>query len=331
MGKDQLGISGEIVGPIVRALEQAGVDARRLVVEGGPIVSGSRADAMIDAAAAQLGDAALGLTLARRLPIGSLGILDYTLCTSTCLGDALARVAKYYGVVTQRVTLALVVEGDRASLVFERTLGETHSRHWAEFASAILTARVRQTLGRPVELSRVSFAHPAPADPAQHDAFFGVPVTWAAARDQLELSASLLPLPLVTAAASLAAVLEDKMRELAPALGAADPLVLRVHVAVAKLLDERVTTLDAVAALLRLTRRTLQRELKARGTSHTQLLDDVRRERALRLLEDGKLTVTEVAYRLGLSEPSAFFRAFRRWTGTSPTAFRRAGPGSRDG
>jgi AraC-like DNA-binding protein len=323
VGKEQLGISGEIVGPVVRALEEAGVDARRLAVEAGPIVAGGRADAVIDAAAAQLRDPALGLTLARRLPIGSLGILDYALCTSACLGDALARVAKFYGVVTQRVTLALVTEGDRASLVFERKPGDPHSRHWAEFASAMITARVRQTLGRPAPLSRVAFAHPAPASTATHDAFFGVPVAWSAPCDLLELPASLLPLPLLTAASSLGQALEDKMRELAPALGEPDPLVARVRVAVAKLLDDRITTLDAVAGQLRLTRRTLQRELKTRGTSHTQLLDDARRERALRLLEDGKLSVTEVAYRLGLSEPSAFFRAFRRWTGTSPTAFRK--------
>ncbi len=329
MGKEQLGISGEIVGPVLRALEEAGVDARKLAVEAGPIVAGARADAVIDAAAAQLGDAALGLTIARRLPIGSLGLLDYALCTSPSLGDALARVAKFYGVVTQRVTLALVTEGERASLVFDRKAGDPHSRHWAEFASAIITVRVRQTLGRPVELSGVAFAHAAPADVAHHDAFFGVPVTWSAPRDRLDLPASLLALPLLTAASSLGQVLEDKMRALEPALGASDPLLARVSVAVGKLLDERITTLDAVAAQLRLTRRTLQRELKTRGTSHTQLLDDARRERALRLLEDGALSVTEVAYRLGLSEPSAFFRAFRRWTGTSPTAFRK-GTGARD-
>ncbi len=322
----ELGISGQIVGPVVRALEAAGVDTARLALEAGPTVLGARADAIFDAAAAQLGDPAVALTLAARLPIGSLGILDYALCTSSCLGDAIRRVAKYYSVVTERVTLTVVEEGERASLLFERKAGAGHSRHWAEFASAMIALRIRQTLGRPSPLARVTFAHGAPASTAAHDAFFGVPVEWDAPGDRLELEASLLALPLLTAASSLAEALEDRMREIAPAPGAPDPLVVRVRVAVAELLDARETTLDAAAARVHLTRRTLQRELKARGTSHTILLDEVRRERALRLLADGALSVTEVAYRLGLSEPSAFFRSFRRWTGVSPQAFRKGAP-----
>jgi AraC-like DNA-binding protein len=321
--KGEPGISADIVGPVLRALEALGFDAARAAAESREIVDGTRADAMIDAASAALSDGSIGLTLATKLPIGSLGILDYSLCTSACLGDALRRVAKYYGVVTERVTLSLVVAGDRASLVFERKPGPRHSRHWAEFASAMIAARARQTLGQRFAFSHVTFAHGAPADARAHDELFGVKVEFDAPRDTLVLPASLLDLPLVTAASSLAEVLEAKMREITPALDAPDPFLARVHLAVAKLLDERETSLAAAATRLRLTRRTLQRELASRGTSHTQVLDLVRRERALRLLADGEMSVTEVSYALGLSEPSAFFRAFRRWTGTSPDAFRK--------
>jgi AraC-like DNA-binding protein len=70
--------------------------------------------------------------------------------------------------------------------------------------------------------------------------------------------------------------------------------------------------------------RTLQRRLASSGTSHRDLLDEIRRERARHLLSDRTLAIADVAGRLGFSETSAFFRAFRRWTGTSPQSYRLA-------
>ncbi len=76
----------------------------------------------------------------------------------------------------------------------------------------------------------------------------------------------------------------------------------------------------ALAQLLGSSVRTLQRELQERGTSHQALVEEIRSQRALQLLEEPEINVTEASYRLGFSEPSAFFRAFRRWTGTTPAA-----------
>jgi AraC-like DNA-binding protein len=110
------------------------------------------------------------------------------------------------------------------------------------------------------------------------------------------------------------------MKELEPERAPEDTYLSQVRRVVVELLDKENTQLEAVVARLGVSRRTLQRELQQRDTSHKAILDDVRRERALHLLELPGLTVSEVAYRLGFSEPSAFFRAFRRWTGKSPKA-----------
>ena len=309
------GIARDIVAPVVEALCGMGVDPG----DPGPdaIISGERADRLLDEAAARLGDPALGLTLAQRLPIGALGLLDYALCTSATLRDALQRVARHYGVVTQRVTLRLVDEGPRFTLVFERAPGLGHSRHWLELSVAILAARVRQTVGRAVAFRRVSFAHEAPPQTSAHDALFGCRVEFASDRDRLGFDSSLLDASLRTASASLASLLDVKLRELQPA--EPDVFLERARRAVVALMDERDVQLDSLASRLHLSRRTLQRELGRRASSHKALVDDVRRERALVLLGQA-LTVTEAAERLGYSEASAFFRAYRRWTGTSPRA-----------
>jgi AraC-like DNA-binding protein len=320
--KQELGISSAVVEPVVHALRELGVEVSAAAPgdeRGDLVVAGSFADRLIDAAAVQLSDEALGLHLAQRIPIGGLGVLDYALCTSANLGDAVRRVARHYGVVTQRVKLSLVETPDWATLVFERRPNILHSRHWIEFSLAMIAERIRQTLGQPVVFTDVGFAHGPPKDRAAHDGFFGTPVVFDQSDERMTFARALLEMPLRTAASSLAEVLDARMRELEPRFAPEDPFVDRVRRVVVELLDERKLRLSSAAARLRLKPRTLQRELERRGLSHQQIVDDVRRERALVLL--GVVpTVAEVAYELGFSEPSAFFRAFRRWTGTSPRA-----------
>jgi AraC-like DNA-binding protein len=81
--------------------------------------------------------------------------------------------------------------------------------------------------------------------------------------------------------------------------------------------------IDRVARDLGYSRQTLYRRLKAEGTTYEQLLDGLRRRLALRFVREEGLSVKEAAYRLGFSDPAAFSRAFKRWTGTSPGEMRR--------
>jgi len=81
-------------------------------------------------------------------------------------------------------------------------------------------------------------------------------------------------------------------------------------------------SLVALAARIGMSERTLQRKLSGQGTSHQKLLDEMRRELALRYLRDPNIAICEAAYLLGFSESSAFHRAFKRWTGATPSEFR---------
>ena len=312
------GIANAIVQPVARALAEMGYVPPEIPVVRG-IVVGDIADATFEDAATKLHDDALGLTVAQRIPIGGLGDLDYAMCTSTTLGEGLARLVRFYGLATQRVRVTFDETPALAELVFTRTPPLTHSRHWVEFATAIIAHRMRQTLGVAAPFEKVSFTHAAPASTKVHDAFFGVPVEFSAATDCLSFPTDLLPQPLRTMSAALAGVLDIKMKQLEPTMVARPPFLAVARTAVIELLDSKETGLPATAAHLNTTPRTFQRQLRDHGTSHRELLDDVRRERALRLLEQGKI-ISEVSIALGFSEPSAFFRAFRRWTGASPRA-----------
>lgn len=88
----------------------------------------------------------------------------------------------------------------------------------------------------------------------------------------------------------------------------------------AKLLAGQPVRIDSIAAGLGVSRQTLYRRLRAEGTTFEDLLDRLRHRLALRYMRDEHLTVKAAAYRLGFSEPAAFSRAFKRWTGASPSA-----------
>ena len=81
-------------------------------------------------------------------------------------------------------------------------------------------------------------------------------------------------------------------------------------------------SLERVADALSLTPRTLQRKLRELGTSHNELVDQMRRQLAMRYLREPEMAICEVAYLLGFSEASSFHRAFKRWTGVTPKDFR---------
>lgn len=306
-------ISDAIRRPVIRALDDLGVDT-------GSGAPGSAADDLLARGATQLEDDAIGLHVAERIPIGALGLLDYAFCASASLRDGLERLARQYAVATGRDALVLVDEGAQAKLVFASAAGARPRRHEVELVLAIVVSRMRHAVAGGVPIDQARFAHAPPPRSGAHEAFFAGPVFFDAGEDAIVFARALLDRPLQTASPELVALVDHRMPDLVPASARSDTLLERVRRAVGELLDERECGLSPLAQRLRVRRRTLQRELRRRATSHTAILDDVRRERALVLLTQER-TVAEVAELLGFSEAGAFFRAFRRWTGTSPKAF----------
>ena len=101
------------------------------------------------------------------------------------------------------------------------------------------------------------------------------------------------------------------------------PLERDIERRIEPLLETGEVRIDRIARDLGLSRQTLYRRLKSEGTTFEQIVDRVRRRLALRLVREQRLPVKEAAWRLGFSDPAAFSRAFKRWTGSSPTALQR--------
>lgn len=136
------------------------------------------------------------------------------------------------------------------------------------------------------------------------------------------LPRDLLSQPLATADAFLLPRFSETMQDLLANMPS-DDLVEQVKRRIHLLLGSGEITEDRVATPLNISPRHLRRKLNQEGTSYEQLVDEVRKESAIRMISEGQLSLTSIAYELGFLDPSSFTRAFRRWTDMSPTAFRR--------
>ncbi len=144
--------------------------------------------------------------------------------------------------------------------------------------------------------------------------------------NEISLDTALLALPVHGADLRLGRLLDRYADEMLRKLPRAEGFVESVRRVIAETLRGGDPSIECVATCLGLSTRTLQRRLREAGTTHKQLLDQLRHVLALRYADTEGLSFGEVAFLLGFSEPSAFHRAFKRWTGVAPGEYRRKAP-----
>ena len=271
-------------------------------------------------------DEALGIHLAESLPRGALDLIEYALRSSPSLGNGLDRLARYGRLLSDRVAARIHREGARLLFLVHDTATTPLHPARSEFALAVALKLAQDSMGAHITPLRVCFAHPAPDDISEHRRFFHGRVRFAAGSSSMSLSAADAARPMRGADAALAEIIR---RRLENALGdrdrsSADAMSTRVRRVLVEHLGQSVLTRDAVATALAVSRRTLTRRLAEEGASFRHILDDVQNEFARALLQDRSLSIGDIAFFLQYSEPAAFHRSFRRWTGQTPQAFREA-------
>jgi AraC-like DNA-binding protein len=273
------------------------------------------------------GDRDLGLSVGEEGPLGA-GVIAYAAQASATLGAAFRTLCRFHRLVTDAATVALILEGSRARLVLHTGGADSDPlpRHVAELYLALWVRGGRQLTGVNWAPVAVRFRHAQPPSIAKHERVFRAPLSFGESADEIELEASLLDLPFKSADPRLAAILERYGDEQLSRLPPNDDFAGEVRHAVASSLRNDDATLGRLAARFRTTPRTLQRRLATAGISLRTLVDDVRRQLALDHVARGELPIAEVAFLLGFDAVTSFHRAFRRWTGTTPTEYRqRAG------
>ncbi|HVY31991.1 MAG TPA: AraC family transcriptional regulator [Polyangiaceae bacterium] len=276
---------------------------------------------VVEAIEALTGDRNFGLELVLGLEIEALDALGFLFMTSATFGSALDRMLRYQRLWNEGERCELVSDGAVARLTYE-PYGLTRPAHVQMAQAAMCDCVVNGARFLPgLEFEEVRFRHARPDDASAYERVLGVPVRFGCATTEARFSAQMLALPIPDANATLCAFFERYATAKLERLPAVTTTAERLRAAIRGQLPDGDVRLADLAEQLHMSARTLQRRLSDEGTSLQAELDEVRRQQALYFLEGGT-AIAELSWLLGYAEPSAFHRAFKRWTGTSPEAWR---------
>jgi len=329
---DQTTCAAFWVKSIAETLEAAGLDTHALFEEAGlELATLSDADAryptegislLWQLAATRSGNPAIGLTNSSVVKPGSFDVVAYAMMSSANLLGTLERVVRYVDILSDAATLTIADDRQGHRLILE-LFGGKHPvpRQRFEFDLITLLSFFRWVTNRDLRPLAFELRFPPPADPQPYQDAFKCPLRFNAPVNALLFAHTDVTLPLPTAHPELAEMHEriasEHLQRLDPA-----QTCHRVRAVIIRHLPDGEPRRPKIAAILGMSERTLQRRLAAEGISFQRLLDDTRRELAQHYLSQRNLSLADTAYLLGFSDQSSFFRAARRWFGTSPRDYR---------
>lgn len=252
-----------------------------------------------------------------------MGLVGYAMYYSASLGEALNRLARYGRILNEAVQYVLEEIDDATSLSCHVHPSLVALRHPIEAGAAAIVSIAREITASELVPLGIDFPTSKPDSLSYYRTVFSCPIRFDRPDAAIQFSSRQMQLPTAAADPTLTGYLDDLATMKLDELGEdGRDLVDRVRQELWAMLPGGRPDLWRTASEIGISARTLQRRLGEQGTSFSKVLDDLRRELSDELLADRKLAVSEVAFLLGYSEPSAFQRAFRRWRGVSPRRFR---------
>lgn len=259
---------------------------------------------------------------ARPMRHGSFALLCHAVLHAGTLGKALRRALQFLRVVLDDPHGELMVADGQAQIVLAGAPGPYPAFAYRTFWLFLLGLACWLT-GRRIPLQRIDFACPPPDQRADYLQFFGVPVHFDQSQTRLVFDAAWLDLPTIRSEQALKVFLRGTPGNLLVRYRHDAGWVTKIRTCLKAVPAGGWPDFETLARQLGTTPATLRRRLRSEGQSFASIKDEMRSAQAQSLLRESALSVAEIADTLGFAEPSAFHRAFRKWTGASPGAFRR--------
>ncbi|OKH41731.1 AraC family transcriptional regulator [Calothrix sp. HK-06] len=308
-----------------RLCAAAGIDPSLLTMPDS-YVSGETSRALWREVVKQTGDSDIGLHMGEKFNLAAIGIVGYVLFNCQTFGQVLDKLSRYMCLFSQGVSMYYSVSRGQVLCEWEivnhlkNYLVEEPRQPIEASFSALLTAAKTLT-GKSLCPREVWFQYPRPDNISEHQRIFEAPVYFSQSKNQLVFDAAYLEWSVVSANPSLLLAFEQHAQAMLSNTSKENTYSYQVVREITHNLKGEVPSIEEIARILTISVRNLQRELQTEGTSYQQLLDETRKELALRYLKKPNTSIHDVAFLLGFSEPSAFHRAFKRWTGQTPRAY----------
>ena len=279
--------------------------------------------ALMRAAIAETGDPALALRFGADSDFRKWSVVGLIAHASATMTEALGQLNRYGRLVVETEGLALGprfanVARDGAFWLEDNRLNPNDFPELTESTWSRFIVHSRENFPDHVFALGVEVTHERPGHWRDYEEIWRVPVVFGAERNAIRMNPAWPGVRIAPDNRYAFGVLSEKADALLRALEAQDTVRGRVEALLMAMLHTGEADIETIAAKMGMSRQTLFRRLKAEGVTFAAVLDGLRRQLALHYLNGRKVSVNETAYLLGFSEPAAFSRAFKRWTGTSP-------------
>ncbi|MDH0732726.1 AraC family transcriptional regulator [Pseudomonas sichuanensis] len=256
------------------------------------------------------------------MPLGSFALICRGLIQEPNLDKALRQCLSSFALFLRDLHGTVTVRGARAVISVQSSIEDPLTRVYAEETYLVLVVGLLCWLaGRRIAIDRTELALPRPAQ--EDDALlWGPDLRLGSGRTEVEFDSAWLRLPVMQDLPALKTFLRSAPQGLVIRFRNQNGLVAEVYRHLRARHYGQWPTLNAMAERQRLSASSFRRQLEREGRSYQQIKDEVRRAMAFELLREGRLSIAEVAEQTGFQEPSAFHRAFKKWTGQSPGSYR---------
>ena len=332
MNPDEYSISAEYLPLILKLLSRRGISEDaffsgldmdpRQWREPGARVPAAAFEQLARRALTLTGEPWLGWELGATMTLSTHGFLGYAAMSSETLRDAIELAVKYYRTRDTLIEIQFFVDGETAVLQFDEMVALNDVTVFA-IESLFSSFHFMAMKLLPIEEfdGELRFAYPEPAYFERMRPLIPVNCLFDCAYNQMRFPARRLDERLRFADPRLAAMAAAQCEQEMASIKAPPALLGQVR-RIILAWPGRFPSVEEVASELHMSSRTLKRKLQQLGASYQGILDDLRKGLAVEFLSQSDKTVDDIAHQLGYSDASNFARAFRRWTGKSPTDYR---------
>jgi AraC-like DNA-binding protein len=267
-------------------------------------------------------DPDIGLHLSEEMPIFKGQVLQYLFLSSSTFGDGLKRSLKYQRILSDALYLTLN-ERSSPSITIDTLVDNQHDiRHTNECMMNGLITFFKFVTNNEFEPLKIEFTHEQPATINEHERIYGCELSFSQPSNRIYFSAELLERPSLHFEPELLQLHEKLASEQVAKLEKQD-VVIKANAVIAEMLETGTVSLEVISNHIGTHPRALRAQFSEMGTSFNQLLATYRCNLAEKLLANTNESIDEIVYLTGFSEPSTFYRAFKRWKNTTPIEYRK--------